>query len=64
MKKYVEKLMAKADMQMVVLTLLENGLVHQVWFFEPAKGALARRTDSGTETHSSDYALKWQWHLE
>ena len=41
MKKYVEKLMAKADMQMVVLTLLENGLVHQVWFFEPAKGALA-----------------------
>jgi hypothetical protein len=30
MKKYVEKLIAKADMQIVVLTLLENGLVHQV----------------------------------
>lgn len=26
-----------ADMQMIVLTLLENGLVHQVRIFEPVK---------------------------
>lgn len=64
MKKYVEKLIAKADMQMIVPTLLKNGPVHQVRFFEPAKETLARRADFGTETHSSDYALKWQWYLE
>ena len=47
MKKYVEKLIAKADMQMIVLTLLENGLVHQVRILERKRHSVYDRSAIG-----------------